>query len=237
MLSAEETLTKLLRKRVIINTSSGGIGGRRVQLHEAIGNDGLGTLLLAFDFMCYPSCCALTILHNFYIAPNTVPKTASATIDICVRAVLPQVVGSFSCRRIQMMMVGSINDTENKLVDVKDNNLVDWKLMRTPKVYHQPFYEWASSKAKMVNTLMFNRNTNNLIHNLEIILAGDDPILTGSHQVEKDPEVPKAIPEKEKPITYLDASSARAATKKVVRVKVTQARSDNADGLFEFFKG
>lgn len=140
--------------------------------------------VLGFTFQTYPSCCGLQMLHTFHARSgfNDIPlfnKLMDAAFADAVIAVFGRETG-WNSRRIQIMMVErrSHNQETTRLINCVQGHLAELKPIPGAQVDQHPIWEWAHSKKKVITTLMLNNNTNNVIHNMEVLFDRHEPLFT-----------------------------------------------------------
>ncbi len=133
------------------------------------------TTFITFTYVYkYPACCALSQIHTFsYSTGRGVDQEWFNALMTCI---LREHIELDRNKRIEIMMVEHRGGMEHlcnkyKLDPESDLRVFDFPMVENPEMFYPMFYEFWHSYAKKVNTrLMYNCNTGNIIHNMEVIL-------------------------------------------------------------------
>jgi hypothetical protein len=126
----------------------------------------IGLTFLSFAFSSYPACCGITMFHHF----NTNCKEENQELfDKVFKAIMQGYSQAEDIKegsgRIETVMV-------EPTPKVKGNYMVDpQEPVENPTIKYPQFYKYWHKYARKVNTrLMYNKNSGNMLHNMEIIL-------------------------------------------------------------------
>ncbi len=144
-----------------------------------------GDTVIKFQFASYPACCGVNLFHTFYCKSGIPTDFFNDLMDCAMADVLckyrgdhPQSAPRWACWRIQVMMIEPERHwtaEENALCN-KDGQFMEIPVRKNPVIQYQPIYNWLHTKRKVVETLMFNLNSNNVIHNMEVMFDPKLPI-------------------------------------------------------------
>lgn len=119
---------------------------------------------LAFYLEPYPACCAIQMFHHFQCSTTYVTEeNLHKILDIIFQNVAPK-IGHWASRRLQVMMVSRNPKFED---EQKDHQFGEVTASLEPN--YPELYRYFKKQKKCNETLMWNKNTGNIIHELEVL--------------------------------------------------------------------
>lgn len=160
-----------------LSGSQGGVAAEVTVSNELV-------TLLSFRLERFPSCCALYMMHHFSYNDN--PLLDTAILHEFMDEVFHS--GTRECEaihgnydmymnnlRIHIMMVEMMGIARLRPLlkvddDVRVLRLIDIPPIDNPNMQYPKFYEYFKSKARCNERLFFNVNSDNIIHDMEVVL-------------------------------------------------------------------
>jgi hypothetical protein len=135
---------------------------------------------ISFVLEPYPACCAILQLHHFRVNDNLNQFTQEKfhTIMDAMMKELPPEIGHWSSRRLVVMMKESRKEYALSYDDEEDDRQEHQFEVISPIAKPAMGYPWFFEyfhKQKKVNTrLMWNANTGNIIHDMEVLFDPEE---------------------------------------------------------------
>lgn len=121
--------------------------------------------IFSFCLGPYPACCAMQMFYDFYIDNQSkmIPvENIGKILDLFFRNISPK-VGGWATRRIIAMMVS------HGEMSTHINHQFDEKIVSDGRVNYFEYYDYFKKQKKCHEKLMWNQNTGNVIHELEVL--------------------------------------------------------------------